>query len=410
MRPAVAIDVLAILKSEAFNIGALYHDAGAAESWKCRVRAVITRSLGDGHDLVGKLDRNSYELGVWTDRTTDLDNQQAFAEGVRRACGYIDAAIFELQIDDEERLEVKDDGVATVSDAADDPERARRVFVVHGRNEAARKAMFDFLRALGLAPIEWSEALKMTGEASPYTGHAVEVALRDAQAIIVMLTPDDIAYLRGEYASGEDDPEIEPLGQARPNVLFEAGMAMGHAPDRTVLVEFGKSRPFSDVAGRHAVRMDGSPRRRKELAERLQTAKCAVNMAGDDWLEAGDLTPPQPPGSDLALGKRLPSSGKPSGVRLDARFHSRSNGGRLEIINHGPEPVYDLDARFPEELQGFHVIDPGFPVPKLPGGKSLMLVCSLTVPRNASYFNLVITGHTAAGDAVREEAFIDLAG
>ena len=357
MRPAVAIDVLARLKSEAFNIGGLYHDAGAAESWKCRVRAVIARSLGDGHDLVGKLDRNSYELGVWTDRTTDLDNQRAFAEGVRRACGYIDAAIFELQIDDEERLEVKDDGVATASDAAVDPERARRVFVVHGRNEAARKAMFDFLRALGLAPIEWSEALKMTGEASPYTGHAVEVALRDAQAIIVMLTPDDIAYLRGEYASGEDDPDIEPLGQARPNVLFEAGMAMGHAPDRTVLVEFGKSRPFSDVAGRHAVRMDGSPRRRKELAERLQTAKCVVNMAGDDWLEAGDLTPPQSPGSGLPLGKRLPSSGKPSGVRLDARFHSRSSGSRLEIINHGPEPVYDLDAEFPEGLRGFHVID-----------------------------------------------------
>jgi hypothetical protein len=39
-----------------------------------------------------------------------------------------------------------------------------------------------------------------------------------------------------------------------------------------------------------------------------------------------------------------------------------------------------------------------------------MLVCSLTMPRNASYFNLVVTGHTAAGDAVREEAFIDLAG
>ena len=70
MRTSVAIDVLTRLKSEAFNIDALYHDAGATESWKCRVRAVIARSLGDGHDLVGKLDRNSYELGVWTDRTT----------------------------------------------------------------------------------------------------------------------------------------------------------------------------------------------------------------------------------------------------------------------------------------------------------------------------------------------------
>jgi predicted nucleotide-binding protein len=410
VRPVAAIEMLADLKSEAADVGALYHDPGAAESWKGRVRSVITRSLGDGHDLVGKLDRNSYELGVWTDTTTDLENQKAFADGVRRACGFIDTAIFELKIDDEERLDVRDDEVPAASDTAADPERARKVFVVHGRNEAARKAMFEFLRAIGLSPIEWSEAVKMTGEASPYIGRVLDVALREAQAIVVMLTPDDIAYLRGEYASGEDDPEIEPLGQARPNVLFEAGMAMGHAPDRTVLVEFGKSRPFSDVAGRHALRLDGSPRRRKELADRLLTAKCAVNMAGDDWLEAGDLTPPQPPGSGLPLGKRLPSSGKAPGVRLDARFHSRSNGGRLEIINSGPEPVYDLDVEFPEGLQGFRVVDPGFPVPKLPGGKSLMLVCSLTMSRNASYFNLVMTGHTAAGDAVREEAFVDLAG
>lgn len=410
MKPAVAIDVLVRLKNEASGLDVLYHDPGAAESWKSRVRSVIARSLGDGHDLVGKLDKNSYELGVWTDSTTDLENYKAFADGIRRACGVIDGAIFELRIDDEERLNVKDDEVTSIRDTAADPERARKVFVVHGRNESARKAIFEFLRAIGLSPIEWSEAIKMTGEASPYIGRVLDVALHQAQAIVVLLTPDDIAYLRSEYASGEDDPEIEPLGQARPNVLFEAGMAMGRAPDRTVLVEFGKSRPFSDVAGRHALRMDGSPRRRKELAERLQTAKCAVNITGDDWLEAGDLTPPEPPGNRLPLGKRLPSSGNPSGVRLDARFHSRSNGGRLEIINHGPEPVYDLGLEFPEGLQGFRVMDPGFPVPKLPGGKSLMVVCSLTMSRNASYFNLVITGHTAEGDAVREDAFVDLAG
>lgn len=410
MRPAVAVDALARLKSEAAGVDVLYRDPGAAESWKSRVRSVITRSLGDGHYLVGKLDRNSYELGVWTDTTTDLDNQKAFADGIRRACGFIDAAVFELQIDDEERREVKDHRVPAASDAAADPERARKVFVVHGRNEAARKAMFEFLRSIGLSPIEWSEAVKMTGEGSPYIGRVLDVALRAAQAIVVMLTPDDVAYLRPEYSGSDDDPELEPLGQARPNVLFEAGIAMGHAPDRTVLVEFGKSRPFSDVAGRHALRLDGSPRRRKELAERLLTAKCAVNTTGDDWLEVGDLTPPPPPGNGLPLGKRLPSSGKASGVRLDARYHSRSDSGRLEIINHGSEPVYDLEVEFPEGLQGIHVIDPGFPVPKLPGGKSLMLICSLTMPRNVSYFNLVITGHTAAGEAVREEAFVDLGG
>ena len=39
-------------------------------------------------------------------------------------------------------------------------------------------------------------------------------------------------------------------------------------------------------------------------------------------------------------------------MRLDARFHSRSNGGRLEIVNHGPEPVYDLDVETKEVADG----------------------------------------------------------
>jgi hypothetical protein len=288
--------------------------------------------------------------------------------------------------------------------------RARKVFVVHGRNGAARAAMFAFLRAIGLDPIEWSEAVKMTGEGSPYIGQVLDTAFDAAQAIVVLLTPDDVAYLRNEYASGEDDPETVPLAQARPNVLFEAGMAMGRDAKRTVLVEFGKLRPFSDVAGRHAVRIDGSVARRKDLAQRLETAGCAVKLDGDDWLTAGDFTPPPLPGGGLPLGKRVPGVGQPRGVRLDARFHKQSNGGRLEIINQGSEPIYDLDITFPEGLEGFRIVDPGFPVPKLPSGKSLTLLVSLTLPRNVSYFDLIITGHTAAGDQVHEEAFVDLAG
>jgi len=53
-------------------------------------------------------------------------------------------------------------------------------------------------------------------------------------------------------------------------------------------------------------------------------------------------------------------------------------------------------------------MDPGFPVPKLPAGKSLKIHCSLTVPRNFNYFDLTITGRTAAGDPVREDVFVDL--
>jgi hypothetical protein len=80
-------------------------------------------------------------------------------------------------------------------------------------------------------------------------------------------------------------------------------MAMGRNPGRTVLVELGQLRPFSDVVGRHAVRINGSAQRRKELAQRLQTTGCAVNLTGEDWLSAGDFTTPPPPGGDLPPGQ-----------------------------------------------------------------------------------------------------------
>ena len=135
----------------------------------------------------------------------------------------------------------------------------KTVFVVHGRNGAARDGVFEFLRSLGLRPLEWSQAVQLTGTGAPYIGDVLDHAFAAAQAVVVLLTPDEIAYLRLEYASSGSDPEHAPSAQSRPNVLFEAGMAFGRHPERTVLVELGTIRPFSDVAGRHAIRMDDSP-------------------------------------------------------------------------------------------------------------------------------------------------------
>jgi predicted nucleotide-binding protein len=164
----------------------------------------------------------------------------------------------------------------------------KTVFVVHGRNEALRSAMFAFLRAIGLQPLEWSHAIKATGEATPYVGQILDKAFSMAQAVVVLMTPDDVAYLRKEFQTNHDEPhEKNPTGQARPNVLFEAGMAMGRDVKRTVLVEVGKLRPFSDVGGRHILRLNNTSERRQDLADRLKTAGCDVDLTGRDWHTAG---------------------------------------------------------------------------------------------------------------------------
>lgn len=167
---------------------------------------------------------------------------------------------------------------------------AKIVFVVHGRDEAARKSMFEFLRAVGLKPLEWSQAIAATGVASPYIGQVLDAAFSVAQAVVILMTPDDIGCLRKQFQT-EDDPEHEKKlsGQARSNVLFEAGMAMGRNPNRTILVEVGTLRPFSDIGGRHVLRLNDSSERRQDLAERLRTAGCPVDLTGRDWHKVGSF-------------------------------------------------------------------------------------------------------------------------
>lgn len=166
----------------------------------------------------------------------------------------------------------------------------RCVFVVYGRNDSARNALFAFLRAIGLHPLEWTEIVRQTGKGAPYIGEVLQTGFSIVQAVVVLLTPDDEARLREPYrTSGDPSFETTLTPQARPNVIFEAGMALGLFPDRTVIVELGHLRPMSDTVGRHVIRMDDSLGKRQELAQRLESAGCAVNRMGTDWLSSGDF-------------------------------------------------------------------------------------------------------------------------
>lgn len=172
-----------------------------------------------------------------------------------------------------------------------DEETKRRIFVVHGRNEKARRAMFAFLRALGLEPIEWSEAIAYTGSGTPYIGEILDHAFQKAQAVVVLITGDDVSKMSVQYLKA-DDPAYEKdfMPQARPNVLFEAGLAFSRHPVRTILVEFDASRPFSDIAGRHVIKISNEAKARQELATRLKAVGCAVKMEDKtDWLTEGDF-------------------------------------------------------------------------------------------------------------------------
>lgn len=178
--------------------------------------------------------------------------------------------------------------------AKKDPRPRRKsnsVMVVYGRNPELSKEMFSFLRAIGLAPIEWSQAIRKTKKAAPYVGEILNTIFRTAAAVVVLLTPDDEARLKPEFRKHTDPAfEKELTGQARPNVLFEAGRAFGSHPDSTVLVQIGVLRTFSDTAGIHVVHLSNAVESRKELADKLEAAGCAVDITGNDWMSEGDFS------------------------------------------------------------------------------------------------------------------------
>jgi predicted nucleotide-binding protein len=185
-------------------------------------------------------------------------------------------------------------GSAEASAAVDE----RKVCVVFGeRNERAHRAMFDFLRSIGLHPTEWVDAIEATGRSAPSIMEILDRMFDLVRAVVVLMTPDDEARLRSPFVKTRDPPhERELTPQARPNVIFEAGWAFGRYPDHTVLVELvelGPLRPVSDLAGLHVVQLDNSEQKRRELARKLRAAGCPVDLDGSEWQTAGDFELPR---------------------------------------------------------------------------------------------------------------------
>ncbi|MBQ0884045.1 nucleotide-binding protein [Streptomyces sp. RM72] len=168
--------------------------------------------------------------------------------------------------------------------APGDAERARSVFVVHGRDDQVRREMYELLRRLDLRPKEWEDLVRATGQASPFLGDVVAGAPAQAQAALVLLTPDDVVTLHPELRGrNEPDYETRPVCQPRPNVLIELGMVLMAYPERTLIVEVGGVRPIADIAGRNVIRFDGSETALGKVVERLKLAGCTVNDTGSDW-------------------------------------------------------------------------------------------------------------------------------
>jgi predicted nucleotide-binding protein len=179
----------------------------------------------------------------------------------------------------------------------------KRVFVIYGRNDKAFEAMKQFLRALGLKPYDFNELAAEQG-GSAFVGDIVLEGMKRSKAVIAMFTPDEKAELLPDFSGPHDAAHDLSRRQARPNVIFEAGLALGHDAKKTIIVTLGSDvKLFSDVDGRHIVRLTNSPGARDAIRLRLKHLGCAVEESGD-WHSAGAAERIQGEAEDAAHRRR----------------------------------------------------------------------------------------------------------
>ena len=163
----------------------------------------------------------------------------------------------------------------------------KRVFVIYGRNHVAYDEMVKFLRAIKLNPKSFYD---VATECSPSATvrQIVRHGMEQAAGVVALFTPDEWSVLRPAHDPARGSDEDSRRWQARPNVIFEAGLAMGIDEDRTILVKLGADvRLFSDVGGIHTVNLNNGHEMRNYLRGKLKAAKCEPDMETGDHLHIG---------------------------------------------------------------------------------------------------------------------------
>jgi hypothetical protein len=247
----------------------------------------LSEELGD-FDLTPKRIRACYDAACIPPPANIADSMKKSGAFVRTSTGTTLHREARSRIQNSLQAPGMEEHVNAGSSVAGSRDKTANVVVVHGRDSGLRDGMFQFLRSIGLTPVEWNEAVRRTGRGTPYTGEVVDALFHEAQAVIVILSPDERVELRPDLKTQDsvDDSGWQP----RPNVFIEAGMSLARDEAHTILVQIGAVRQASDLLGRNSVHLDGSPTTRNDLIERLRTAGCAVSTVGNDWLRVGNFT------------------------------------------------------------------------------------------------------------------------
>jgi|SRR5579862_221519 len=204
------------------------------------------RGGGGGHEGV-----NVHEL------------QHSVAERQQQAVALLEQAIQGL----EEEIACRGEQSNGAAETASQSHPNNKIFLVHGRDDAAKNAVALFLRAIGLEPIILHQ--------QPNGGRHLLTKFREeaegASFAVVLMTPDDEGGLAGA---------AERTPRARQNVVFELGFFIGKLGPANVaaLLKGDVERP-SDFDGIAYILFDSSGAWKTDLARELHYAKVPFDPA-----------------------------------------------------------------------------------------------------------------------------------
>ncbi len=123
---------------------------------------------------------------------------------------------------------------------------SKKIFVVHGRDGEAKNEAENLLREFGLEPVVLHR--------QPDEGQTIIEKFEkhsDVGYAIILLTPDEIAYLKQE--DNMPDGERKKENRARPNVIFEFGYFVGKLGRSRVCCLYTHFRQLGVVFGSFSV-------------------------------------------------------------------------------------------------------------------------------------------------------------
>jgi Predicted nucleotide-binding protein containing TIR-like domain len=151
-----------------------------------------------------------------------------------------------------------------------------------------------FLRALALVP---KSLFDVGGESGPNPNilRIVRHGMRHAEGVIAFFTPDELPLLTATAGSAPGAVENTSKWHARVNAIFGAGLALGVAAKRTIVVGLGSDVGLlGDFRGIHAVNLDNGRESRNLLRQKLKAVGCVPDIKTEEHFDvarAGDFAP-----------------------------------------------------------------------------------------------------------------------